>query len=215
MEYSELKTTCQTLYGNNLGSGSFVESDAGSPSELALLFHLIHGRIIGAPKRWDFATIIGTITSTGASSYNLKTLFPGFLVLDQVFGLDANSESSYFGNMDANITPIDGWTLRNKQLTFTGAIPPAGTIIQIQYITQYLVEDAAGTRKKYFTEEDDVSVIDDADINVLIMGIGELIEWKTDEVSSQKRKDTHNWFQEAWNNLFLRSPVSKPLKSML
>lgn len=213
--YSELKTIAQTLYGNSVGAGNFVESDSGSPSELAMLFHLIHGRIIGYPREWPFSKVVVTITATGASTYDLKTLYPDFLSLYQVFGINTNSEHEHYDNAEANITTIDGWTLRDGVLTFTGTIPASGSTFSIQYKSQYLVETAAGVRQKYFLTGTDVSVLSEADINVLVMGIGSYVNWKTDEVSQDKRRETKDWFQEAWTNMLLREDVSRPITSMI
>lgn len=213
--YGELKTMAKTLYGNSVGAGNFIESDSGSPSQLAMFFHFIHSRIVGYPHTFPFCKIIGTITSTGATEYNLGTLFPDFLSLYQVFEIDENQEHTHFGNSDGNTTTVDGWHLRNKMLIFTGTPPASGSTFKIQYKSQYLVESSAGVRKEFFEDEDDVSVLDIADVNVLIFGIGSYVNWNTDEVSKEKRLETKDWFQEAWTNLLLRGDVDKPVSSLL
>ncbi len=216
MTYSEIKTACQTLYGNFVSSGGFVESDSGNPSELALLLHLMHGRIVGYPNEdFSFCQVTVTITSTGATTYNLKTLYPDFLTLIQVYGVNTNVEHQYYGNAEGNLTTLEGWTIKNGVLTFTGTVPSAGSTFKIQYKSQYLVESSAGVRKRYFTEEDDVSVLSEADTGVIIFGIGAYVNWKSDEASSEKRKETKDWFQEAWTNMLLRKEVSRPLTSFL
>lgn len=215
MLYSEIKTAVQAVFGSYVKNGGFVESDSGSPSELAVLLHMVHSRVVAYPREYDFLLVPETITSTGATSYNLKTLFPDLLSVSQIWGLDVNRPHTHVGRQDGNFTEIRGWYVKNKVLYFSGAVPTTGTIIKLDYKSQYMVLDSSGNRKKYFTEDDDESVLDEADINVLIMGLSNYVNWKVDEVSQNKRAETIDWFSEAWTNLTLRDDVSTPIDSLL
>lgn len=212
--YSEIKTAVQTLYGESIGSGSFIESDSGNPTELAMLLDFIHNRITGYPNEWSFTTEETTIPVTGATSYDLKTLVPGFLSLIQVYGINSNEQHQFHSARQANITSFDGYTIKNGILTFTGQLPQSSTF-KILFNTQYLVKDSSGTRKRFFTESDDESVLNYADFNVLIFGVGVYANWKVDEVSKEKRNEIKDWFKEAWTNMLLRTENTHPLDSML
>lgn len=213
--YATLKTVFQTIYGAYVGAGNFIESDSGTPTELAILLNLVHNRIMSAPNKWPFAIETADITATGSTTYDLNTLLPGFRSIHQVYGIDTNAESEYFGNSQANITDREGWTIKNGQLIFTGTTPTSGTTFKVQYQSSYMVKDSSGVRKQYFTADDDVSVLNVADENVLFFGVGEFVQWKTDEVSRDKRREVKLWFSEAWENLRLRREVDVPVKSML
>lgn len=212
--YEEIKTIVQTLYGDSIGAGSFIETDSGSPTELAILLNMVNNRISNYPREWPFTKATAIITVTGATSYDLKTLLPGFLSLYQVYGIDSNQEAESFSNAEGNITNQNGYTLKNGVLHFTGTLPQSSTF-KIDYRTQYLVEDTNGNRKRYFEDSTDVSVLDYTDLDILTYGVGVYVNWKNDEVSKEKRAEVKDWFREAWTNMLLRSDEDRPLRSML
>jgi len=185
MEYGDIKTIVQTMYGQYVGAGKLIEDTSGSPTALAVLFDLVHNRISNYPREWEFLKETGTLTLTGASSYNLVTTFPSLKSVYQIYGISTNQDSSYLPNYEANILPIDNsHSLRNKTLIFTGNAPQSGTAT-IQYKSKYMVKNAAGTRIQYFTKDTDTTVLDD--VNLLIFGIGEYIDWKADSKSQERR----------------------------
>lgn len=212
--YSDIKTFAQAQYGEVLSAGNFIETDAGSPTELAILLTLVHSRIVGYPHTFPFCKVVGTITLDGSQEYNLRTLFPDLISVTQVYGIASNRDQEYVGNAEANITSKEGFTIRNGKLIFTGQAPNSGTV-KLQYKSQYLVEDANGVRKKFFEEDTDYSVLPFGHLNVLLMGLGNFVQWKTDEVSKEKRKETKSWFQEAWTNLLLDDEIDDPIDNML
>lgn len=212
MLYSALKTQAQTLYGNYIGKG-FVEPDTGSPTELATYFDLVHTQIASYPHEWPFLKITGTLTLTGASSYDLSTEFPDLGTVFQVYGISSNQEHEYFANDIANLTPLDGWTMKGKTLIFTGN-SPTGTAT-IQYKSQYLVEDSSGSRQQYFSNDDDVSVLGAAHIGVLLFGIGEFVQWKADTKSKYRRDLISGKFDQAWSNLLDENEMSNQIGEMI
>ena len=197
--WSDIKTVCQTIYSRYVNKG-FIEMSSGSPTELAILVDLVHGQILDQPFEWDFLKEIGTITATGATTYDLKTLFPDFHSIYQVFGINDNQDHPFSPNYEANIVPADSWTIRGNTLVFTGNAPSSGTF-KIQYKSKYLVKNSAGTRKQYLEDDADYSVVSSR--NVLIYGVGEFVEWKADEASDRKQNFVHDKFVVALNNLLL------------
>ena len=216
MTWSEIKIAITTIYGQYVGSGKIIDdTDNGStPSPLAILVGLVHNRISGVPIELNCLKETGTITLTGATTYNLRTLLPGLKTVFQIYGINQNQEHPNYGNAEANITPLDGWTVRGDSLVFTGVAPTSGTVT-IQYKSKYMVKNSAGTRQLYFLAEDDYSVLDDDDSNVLIFGVGEFLNWYSDSESQDRRKEVKDWFKEAWENLMLSNKVSRSLDSML
>lgn len=213
--FSTIKSILTTVYGTHVGAGNLVESDSGSPSELAMFLDFVHNRIVGTPVRLPCCFVNVSITSTGASSYNLKTLYPDLLSVFQVYNVDQNASHHHFGPAEGNITPIGGWMVKNGVLYFTGAAPAAGSTFGLEYKSQFLVENSAGVRKRYFEDATDVSALPFAHENVLIFGFGEFVNWKADESSQEKRRKTETMYQEAWQNLMLHADTNLPIESFL
>lgn len=217
MNWANLKQMITYEYGPYVGKG-FINKDSGSPTELAYKVHLVHCRIIAKPHEWEFAKATGTITLTGATSYNLKTLFPDFVSLYQIWGINANQEHPFVPNSDANIVPADGWSLRGNTLFFSGNVPASGTLY-IQYKSSYMVESVAGVRQQFFTEDSDVSVLDDPDVPVLILGAGVYIRRKTDDPTGKGRSnrstDEKDELDQAITDMMLRPKMTRQLSTML
>lgn len=214
LTYSQIKTSAIALYGTWIGSGGLIESDSGTPTTLALYLDFVHGTIAGFSQDWDFLQETGTITLTGASSYNLATLFPDLLSVYQIYGINENSEETFVSNSQANISPAPAYTIRGNLLVFSGSAPTSGTL-RIQYKSQYMVKDSSGTRKQFFEDDTDVSVIPFAHKNVLIFGLGEFVTWKTDEQSESFKKRIETWSASAFNKLLLHPTMSRQVLSML
>jgi len=131
----------------------------------------------------------------------------------QLYGINSYQDHTVFDNPEANITPLDGWTVRGNNLVFTGTAP-SGTAT-IQYKSGYMVKETGGTRQKYFLAESDYTVLDDDDVNLLICGVGEYINWNSDSESQDRRKEVKEWFREAWENLMFNNPISRSVSSLL
>lgn len=213
MTWADLQTLLTYLYGPYVGN-DFINSSSGSPTELALLCQLANNRIATMPAvELECLKITSTITLTGATFYNLKTLFPDLRSVYQIYGINSNMDHPYRPNYESNVTPLEGWTVKGKTLYFTGNAP-TGTA-NIQYKSQYLVESASGTRKLNFTADDDISVLDEADINALVFGVGEFVNWRVDTASQERKAEIKLWFKEAITNLGLTNVASHQLTSMI
>jgi len=214
MIYSEIKTVIQTIYSQYIGSGNIIESDSGSPTALALLLDLVNNRVLSYPYEWPFLKITGTLTLTGATSYDLTTLFPDLKSVYQLYGLNDYEEYDYLSNKDANISSNNrGYTIKGKTLYFSGNAPTSGTF-NIQYKSKYMVETSAGVRQQYFLNDDDVSVLDSDDVNVLIFGLGQFVNWQIDNKDNTRRQEVSGWFKEAWSNLLLHNEQTNQLGSL-
>lgn len=213
MNWTDLKTIIETLYPQYVGAGSLIEPTSGSPTNLAILLDLVHNRIANYPYEWPFLKVTSTFTLTGATSYNLATLFPDLRSVYQIYGINTNQDEQYLSNKDGNIFPItNAYTLKDKTLYFTGNAPTSGTAT-IQYKSKWMVKNAAGSRKKYFEDDDDVTILDDE--NVLVFGVGTFVNWAADDASQERRKEVKEWFLEAWNNLLLHPEQTNQVNSML
>lgn len=219
MTWAQIKQMLTYEFGPYVGRG-FVNSDSGSPTELAYKVHLAHNIIMAHPYEWEFSKAVGTITLTGATTYNLKTLLPDLMSVYQLWGINQNQEQPYVPNYEANVIPQDGYSLRGNTLIFSGNIPTAGTA-NLQYKSSYMVLDASGNRKQFFTDDSDTTVLDDADINVIIFGAGRFIRRKTDEPVLKTRygttrgKDEQADFEQALTNMMLRNKQSRQNTTML
>lgn len=212
MTYGELSLAAAALYGQYVTK--FVNATSGSPTELAILLRMVHNRIAAYPCEFEFLKETGTITMNGASSYNLRTLFPDFRSLYQLFNVNQNQEHPFVPNYEANVIPADSYSIRGTTLYFAGTLPASGTP-GIQYKSQWLVKNAAGVRQRDFLAEDDVSVLDDADTNVLLFGLGDYVQWKADVKSQDRKLQVAAWFKEAFDNMTSQNVMSHQLTSML
>lgn len=199
MQYSEIKTFLSNFYSPFIET-DFIDLDSASPSELALLLRMVNNRIVGKPIEYEFAKETGSVALTGSSTINLATAYPDLLSVYQVYGITDQRQEEFLPNNIANVVPLQGYSIRGKILYFSGNVPSSG-FINFQYKSQYMVKDANGVRKLDFTEDDDYSVLDEAYSPALIYGVGEFINWKTDELSADRKKSTHDWFVEALGDL--------------
>jgi hypothetical protein len=215
--WADIKMMLTYEFGPYVGKG-FVNMDSGSPTELAYKVHLAHCRIMAKPHEWEFAKEVGTIVMTGASTYDLRALFPDLISVYQVWGINENQEHPYEANSVINITPADGYSLRGNLLVFSGNAPASGNL-SIQYKSSYMVKDSSGVRKKYFTDDTDTSVLDDADIPVLILGAGIYIRRKTDDPIGREKSNRagaeKDELDQAIYDMMLRPKQSRQLISMM
>lgn len=202
MTWSDLKQLIKALYDPYISAG-FIESESGSPTDLALLVQMVNRKIVSSAPDLSFTKVKGTFTASGSAEVNLATEFPDLYKVYQIWGVNDNQEHPYQPNYDANIITVDGYTLRNKILSYTGNEPASGITMNIQYGSKYLVEDASGNRKLNFTDDTDVTVLDGASLDYLTFELGRFINWKTDEQSQSRREEIINWAKEAKENMIL------------
>lgn len=213
MSWEDIKASINALYSQYVGSGNLIETDSGSPTQIAILMNLVHNRIINYPINWGFLKVTGTLTLTGASSYDLATLFPDLHSVYQIYDGTLFTEKGYVPNYEANVSPIqEAFTIKGKTLIFTGNVPTSGTLT-IQYKSKYMVKTSAGVRQKYFLNNDDVTVLDDE--SLLVWLLGEFINWVSDDTAAQRREEVRTWSKEAFNNLVLGNENINQISSML
>jgi len=215
MTWEEIKLALTTIYSQYIGNGKIIDdTDNGStPSALAILVNLVNNRISSYPYEFNSLKETYTLTLTGATTYDLKTLVPGLKTIFQIYGINEHQEHEYLDNSQSNITDGDGWTIRGNTLIFTGSAP-TGTAT-IQYKSKYLVKNTSGVRQQYFLANTDYSCLDSDDVNVLIFGVGQFINWKSDSESQDRRKEVMDWYKEAINNMVLNNKVTRQITSLL
>jgi len=214
LTWSQIKQHLAVLYGEYVGSGGFIESDAGSPSELAILCNLVHTQIIGIPQDFEFLKVDATIALTGATSYNIRTTYPDYAGTYQVYGLNDRQEEPFVSNRDANIGLYNrGYTLKNGVLIWSDYLPQSGTL-NLQIKSSYMVKSAAGARKPFFTLDDDTTVLPFEHIDALLHGVGQFVNWKTDDNSKQRRDFVTGKFDIAMTGLMTPHEQTQILTSM-
>lgn len=215
MNWQMLKLIVQSVYGQYVSSGNLIDPDTGSPSALALLFHLVHSEIVGMPNEFPFLKADGSLTLTGTLTYLLTTSSPDLKNVYQVYGIYDNQAAVYVPNSDINVIPQDNtYSLKGKTICFAGNAPTSGTL-NYQYKSMYMVKDASGNRKEFFENDTDVSVLDSSQINALIFGIGKYINWASDEAAQEKRKDVKEWSAQAMEALVLVQEQTNQLTTLL
>lgn len=218
MSWEQIKLTILGLFPAYVGSGKLIDDqeDGNTPSALSLLVNLVHNQISGYPVNFNCLMEKGTINLDGSLTYNLKTLFPDLKTVKQLYGLNQNQSQTFFGNKEANITPVDGWTVIGNNLVFTGydTNGPTGTA-KLLYKSNYLVKDENGNRQRFFLTDSDYSVLDEDDINVIIFGIGQFINWNSDSESQDRKKEVNSWYIDARNNMVLNNKNSDQVDRLL
>lgn len=198
--YADIKAALAILYGPYVGN-NFISTDTGSPTDIAILLRLANNRILSKPIEWPFQQETTTIALVGGQmTYDLRTNIPDVKSVYQLFGVNQNQEHPYRPNYEANIIPATGYTIRNKILVFTGNTPSSGNF-SVQYKSKWMVKNAAGARKQDFENEDDYSVLDDDNVNLLLWMVGEFVQWKADVASSERKKEVKDWLAEAYGDL--------------
>lgn len=153
-------------------SGSFINQNSGSPTELALYARFTNMEIAANPHKFKWALRSYTLTFTGATSYDLGTLIPDLVQVYQVVGESLPSRQ-------ATVLPLNEFNIitGGTVLTFQGKTlkvknpPTAGSTVEIPYFSNYLVATSGGTRQMDFTADTDVSIIPDEHAPMLIEGI--------------------------------------------
>lgn len=153
-------------------TSGIIETTSGTPTELALYARLTNNKIAGQPHKFSWMLREYTLTLTGASSYDLKTLIPGFVRARVVTGSGLpNGIASYVSDVDLYRRTYGQhtFTIQNGVLKFD--TPPTSGTLVIPYYTSYLVKASDGTYKQDFSTDTDVSVIPDQHIDLLLEGI--------------------------------------------
>lgn len=156
-----------------------VNVDSGSPTELALYARVTNSEIAANPHKFSWALREYTLTLTGATEYNLKTLIPDLVAIYQIYGdsapgreAPAQSLREYNRTLGGNIR----FSVIGNTLKLTGAT--SGTL-KIPYYSNYLVLDNDGsTRKLNFVDDDDTSVIPEQHVMTLVEGIMRFVDRK-------------------------------------
>lgn len=217
MNWEALKSTLIVLYGKFVKNNGFVEPDSGSPTELAILVDMVHQEIASNPGMPDyFKRKIGAeITLTGASSIDLRALFPDYCGFYQLYGVNEYREQINVSQGDRNILlENQGYSVNNGILYLSDGFPTSGTM-KIDYRSAWLVEDANGNRKQYFEDDTDVSVLLPNHLFVLQMGVGAYVNWKTDQKSKAQRDFVLGKAAVAMESLFLHTEQDKSINSFI
>lgn len=171
--WADVKQTLQDYYPSMVGSNLFVDPDTG---ELAGYARQANNWIASYPHPFTFLKDTYNLTLTGAASYNLRTLIPDIVKVQQITGIDQYQESYPLSDNEGRLTSGPGHYLRNLTLYFPGTTPASGTAI-IDYKSKYLVQDAvSGLRKLDFEDDADISLIPEEYIPVYCALIGLFIE---------------------------------------
>jgi len=213
MQYSDIKTFLSNFYSPFIET-AYIDFDSATPSEGAIYLRMVNNRIVSKPFEFEFSKEIGSIPLTGSPTINLATSYPDLLTVYQVYGVNDNQQENFLPNNIANITPVQGYSIRGKTLYFSENVPSSGTL-HFQYKSQYMVKDASGNRKLDFAEDDDYSVLDEAHINLLLFGFGEFVNWKSDELSAGRRKQIMDWVLEAFGDVMSTNINTNQLDSLL
>jgi len=172
--WSEVKEIIVDLYPAIIQS-KFINPDSG---ELGSYARLANNMIANYPHRFKFTKDTHSLTLTGATSYNLKTLIPGLSKVYQIMGINDNTDEVELPEYEGSISSASNFYLRNGVLYFTGNNPTSGTAT-IVYKSKYLVYDKDDdSRKLNFEDDDDYSAIPDEQIMTLISIISLFIDWK-------------------------------------
>jgi hypothetical protein len=217
MTWEDIKAQLITLYAKYVSNNGFIEPDSGNPTELALFVDLVHQQVNSNPGMPDyFKRKVGqTITLTGASSYNLRTLFPDYIGLYQVYGVNDYQDQLNVSQSTNNLLrQNESYSVTNGILYFAEGYPQTGTL-KIDYMSAYMVEDSSGNRKKFFTDETDVSVLLPNHIWVILMGVGQYVNWKADNASKAQRDFVQAQFNVAEQSLFLHQEQQNAIGSFL
>lgn len=216
LDYNTIKTTIKATYGSYIKKNGFIEPEAGTPSELQVLLNLVNSNLVSKPQVFPFEKKTTTIDVNGRNKIDLKTEIPDLISVYQIYGARDNLDEKFRPNDEANVTPLRGYTLKNRVLIFTGDKEISNeSKITIQYRSQYLVEDSSGNRKQMFERADDRSVIPFGHQNVLIYGLSEHVHWNTDAVSENQQTFIQRKYQMALDNLLNYQEQDNQIKSML
>lgn len=217
MTWESLQNQALILYGKYVGSNSFVESDSGSPSDLALLFDMVNQEIAANPGMPEyFKRKVGAeITLTGASTIDLRSEFPDYCGFYQFYGINEYRDQLNVSQSERNILRENqGYTVNNGILYLSDGFPTSGTY-KIDYRSSYMVENSSGVRKEFFENDTDVSVLLPIHKRALLMGVGKYVNWKADNASKAQRNFILAEAAVAMETLFLHQEQEESIKDFL
>lgn len=182
MTWGEIKTLAGHLQPDAVGS--VVTTGDASISELAYYARMANMRIAGSAHKFRSLLREYTLTLTGATDYNLKTLVPDLQKVYQVH--DSSTEVGNRKLDEFNVTTgghvftFVGRTLRLKEAL-------SGTLT-IPYFSNYLVLDNdLATRKLDFIDDADETVLPYEMTPLLIEGIMDYVYRKATRKEYTKR----------------------------
>ena len=217
MTWENIKAQLIILYSKYAGTNGFIETESGNPTDLAMLVDLVHQQINSNPGNPDyFKRKVGqTVTLTGATSYDLRTLFPDYMGIYQVYGINDYEEQVNVSQGTNNLLRHnESYSVTNGVLYLAEGYPSTGTL-KIDYKSAYMVEDSSGNRKQFFTDVTDVSVLLPNHIWVLLLGVGQYVNWKADNASKAQRDFVHTQFAIAEQSLFLHQEQENSIGNFL
>ncbi len=153
--------------------------DTAFDQELVRYAQFTNDEIVLHPFKFNFQLEDYTLTLDSSGEYDLSTLIPDYQVVNQIHGdVVPGDVLDYRQLTRANELSEGGvwFSIKGKTLLVNGLT--SGTVT-IQYYSKWLVKDSSGVRKAIFTEEDDVTVLDNPQL--LIEGIIRFVKRKLKE----------------------------------
>lgn len=175
-------------------------------------------RLIDATATYGFQERSGTITLTGASSYDLATLFPDFKqLITLTYSPSTTSmpmEFEYRNLKDFEITrDAYAFTIQGSS-TLRLYAPSVGSLtgtIGIDYYSRYLALTGGTTRAEYPTGDTDTFVIPERYIDMIVEGLL-MLGFRKDRSHREDYSDAKDMFERRLREMALSEPirVSKP-----
>lgn len=152
MTYSDIQGLLASMRPS--ASSGFI-STSGTTSELAFYLRMVNSKLCGKAHRFSWTMREYSLTLTGATDYDLRTLIPDLIEIYQVKGDSVPGYEMGFRDLrEYNLSvggvefTIMGSTLRIKNGASTGTLV-------IPYYSNYLVVSNSGTRQLDFSDGDD------------------------------------------------------------
>lgn len=177
MTWAELKVFFSNMAPQAISG--IIQATSGSPTELALYIRMGNNRLASIPHKFSWLLRDYTLTLTGASEYNLRTLIPDLVRVRYVTGSALpNNVATYVsgGDFYRRVFGSGVMTIQNNILKFD--TPPTSGTLTIPYYSNYLVVDDSGVRKLDFVDDTDASIIPIEHQQLLIEATHEWIQRK-------------------------------------
>lgn len=179
MTWGEIKSVVSAIAPDAVGS---LVGTSGSPSQVASFAFLVGMRVASYPHKFKCMLRNGSVTLDGSGEYDLGALLPDLQVPMQVWGQQVGGrEIGYRSLPQFNVTvggtlmTIMGKTLKVAENGVTGTL-------NVPYYSNYLVLDEDGaTRKRFFENDNDQSVLYDDMMPLFTEGIMAYIERREKE----------------------------------
>lgn len=186
---------------------AFIDND-----ELARMARRIL-RLINSKQVYAFQETQGTLSATGATSYDLNTLFPGYKELLTVqwnnASVNPKDELYYVNTKDFDlISDAFAYTVFNNatlRLTAPGAQSLSGSL-NVIYFSNYMVyQNGGATLIEYPTAADDKFSIPERFMSVLTEGLN-MLGFRKDRAHREDYIDSKAAFEEALQQLMMEEP---------